>query len=60
MDMGTLVFEEEILDDKDFLTKWKENFKSIKIDNINILPSWEKQYSEDDINIFIELMSFTI
>ena len=54
MDMGTLVFEEEILDDKDFLTKWKENFKSIKIDNINILPSWEKQYSEDDINIFIE------
>lgn len=54
MDMGTLLFEEEILDDKDFLTKWKDNFKSIKIDNINILPSWEKRYSEDDINIFIE------
>ena len=54
MDMGSLQFSEEILDDSIFLNKWKENFKSIKIDNINILPSWEKQYNENDINIFIE------
>ena len=54
MDMGSLSYDEEILDDKDFLTKWKDNFKSIKIENINIMPSWEKQYDKDDINIFIE------
>lgn len=54
MDMGSLEFTEETLDDNIFLNKWKENFKSIKIDNINILPSWEKDYNKDDINVFIE------
>ena len=54
MDMGSLQLSEEVLDDSIFLNKWKENFKSIRIDNINILPSWEKDYNKDDINIFIE------
>lgn len=54
MDMGSLAFSEELLDDKIFLNKWKQNFKSIKIDNINILPSWEKNINDKDINIFIE------
>ena len=54
MNMGSLAFEEKVLDDKDFLNKWKENFKSIKINNINILPSWEKKVNDNEINIFIE------
>ena len=54
MNMGSLTFEEKELDDKDFLTKWKENFKSIKIDNIKILPSWENECDKGDISIFIE------
>ena len=54
MDMGSLSFSEQLLDDKIFLNKWKQNFKSIKIDDINILPSWEKNINDKDINIFIE------
>ena len=54
MDMGSLEFSEELLDDEIFLNKWKHNFKSIKIDDINILPSWEKNISVNDLNIFIE------
>ena len=54
MDMGSLTFSEELLDDEIFLNKWKQNFKSIKIDNINILPSWEKNINDKDINIYIE------
>ena len=53
MDMGSLDIEEEDLDDEIFLNKWKENFKSLEIDDINILPNWEKA-KEGKINIFIE------
>lgn len=53
MDMGSLYIEETELDDKNFLTKWKNNFKSLEIDNINILPNWEKP-KDDKINILIE------
>lgn len=53
MDMGSLSIEESEVDDNDFLAKWKNNFKSFEIDNINILPNWEKP-KEDKINILIE------
>ena len=53
MDMGSLEIEEKDLDDEIFLNKWKENFKSLEIDNINILPNWEKA-KNGKINIFIE------
>ena len=53
MDMGSLSIEEEDLDDEVFLNKWKENFKSLEIDDINILPNWE-QPKDGKINIFIE------
>lgn len=53
MDMGSLSIEEEDLDDTVFLNKWKENFKSLEIDDINILPNWE-QPKDGKINIFIE------
>ena len=53
MDMGSLEIEEKDLEDEIFLNKWKENFKSLEIDNINILPNWEKA-KDGKINIFIE------
>lgn len=53
VDMGSLLIEETEMDDEIFLNKWKENFKSITIENINILPNWEKK-KENMINIFIE------
>lgn len=57
MDMGTLEISEEELDDKIFLNKWKDNFKRLDIDNISIIPSFDKKCnSEDDnhISIYIE------
>lgn len=53
MDMGSLEIEEKELNDEDFLNKWKENFKSLVIDDINILPNWEKA-KDGKLNIFIE------
>lgn len=53
MDMGSLEIEEKELNDEDFLNKWKENFKSLVIDDINLLPNWEKA-KEGKLNIFIE------
>ncbi len=53
MDMGSLEIEEQELNDEDFLNKWKENFKSLVIDDINILPNWEKS-KDGKLNIFIE------
>ena len=53
MDMGSLDIEERELNDEEFLNKWKENFKSLVIDDINILPNWEKA-KDSKLNIFIE------
>ena len=58
MDMGSLNISETELDDRIFLNKWKENFKGVKIDDIEILPSWEKgsdKSTEDKgLSIYIE------
>ena len=58
VDMGSLNISEAELDDKVFLNKWKENFKGIKIDDIEILPSWEKgsnkSIENNGLNIYIE------
>lgn len=54
VDLGTLKISSENLDDKVFLNKWKENFKSFEIDNVCIVPSFDKKISNDNINIFIE------
>lgn len=53
MDMGSLNITITELDDKVFLNKWKENFKSIIIGDITIAPNWEKNLS-NRINILIE------
>ena len=53
MDMGELIFTDSELDDKIFLNKWKENFKSFNIGDISIIPCWEKT-KNDGINIYIE------
>ena len=58
VDMGSLNISETELDDKIFLNKWKENFKGVKIDDIEILPSWEKgsnkSIENNGLNIYIE------
>ena len=52
--LGKLTFTEEDLDDNIFLNKWKENFKTLNIDNINIVPNFIKEFDKDKLNIFIE------
>lgn len=54
VDMGSLQIVEESLDDKVFLNKWKENFKKINIDDVTIVPSWEKDEMIDGEKIIIE------
>lgn len=58
VDMGSLNISETELDDKVFLNKWKENFKGVKIDDIEILPNWEKNSdkscSNNELSIYIE------
>ena len=54
LDMGPLTISETLLDDKVFLNKWKENFKKLEIDDITILPSWEKNSAKSGTNIYIE------
>lgn len=53
--LGDLTFDEEILDDKLFLNKWKENFKRINFDNVCIIPNFDKEpTSSNKLNIYIE------
>lgn len=57
MNMGTLEISEEELDDNIFLNKWKENFKRLDIDNISIIPSFDKDNInkiDNHINVYIE------
>ena len=54
MDLGTLNISKVELDDEYFLNKWKEYFKSFCIDNINIIPSFEKKVEDGNVNIYIE------
>ena len=54
-DLGELTFSEENLDDKIFLNKWKENFKRIDIDDISIIPSFDKnEILTKKLNVYIE------
>ena len=55
MDLGSLEIEIEKLDDKVFLNKWKENFKPIIIDDVSIIPYFQKETCEKNkFNIYIE------
>lgn len=57
MDMGSLKISKSEIDDAMFLNNWKNNFKRIDIDNVSIIPSFDKNITkldDDKINIYID------
>lgn len=54
-DLGTLKFTEEVVDDIDYLNKWKEFFHSINIDNIIIKPNFEEIKEEEKDKIIVKI-----
>ena len=54
IDLKDILITEKDLDDKEYLYKWKDNFKRIDIDEISIIPSWDKKSFANKTNIYIE------
>ena len=54
-DLGTLKISEEIIDDIDYLNKWKDFFHSIYIDDIIIKPRWEEVKNEEKNKTIIKI-----
>ena len=47
MDIGEATIEESQLEDKDWINNWKQYFHQFYVDDILIIPSWEKVKTED-------------
>lgn len=42
IDFGTLFISEEISDDEEWIDNWKKYFKSFKVEDCWVIPSWEE------------------
>ena len=47
MDIGEATIEESQTEDKDWINNWKQYFHQFYVDDILIIPSWEKVKTED-------------
>ena len=47
MDIGEATIEESQTEDKDWINNWKQYFHQFYVDDILIIPSWEKEKTED-------------
>ena len=47
MDIGESTIEESQTEDKDWINNWKQYFHQFYVDDILIVPSWEKVIAED-------------
>ena len=47
MDIGEATIEESQTEDKDWINNWKQYFHQFYVDDILIVPSWEKVKTED-------------
>ena len=47
MDIGEATIEESQTEDKDWINNWKQYFHQFYVDDILIVPSWEKVKAED-------------
>ena len=47
MDIGEATIEESQTEDKDWINNWKQYFHQFYVDDILIIPSWEKIKTED-------------
>lgn len=55
MDIGECTIEESQTEDKDWINNWKEFFHQFYVDDILIIPSWEKMKPEDQDKMVIHI-----
>lgn len=55
MDIGDATIEESETEDKDWINNWKEYFHQFYVDDILIVPSWEKVKEEDKDKMILHI-----
>ncbi|MDD3795660.1 MAG: 50S ribosomal protein L11 methyltransferase [Lachnospiraceae bacterium] len=55
MEIGECTIEESQTEDKDWINNWKEFFHQFYVDDILIIPSWEKMKPEDADKMVIHI-----
>ena len=55
LDIGEGTITESQTEDKDWINNWKEYFKQFYVDDILIIPSWEKVKEEDKERMIIHI-----
>lgn len=55
MDIGEGTIEESQTEDKDWINNWKEFFHQFYVDDILIVPSWEKVKAEDKDKMILHI-----
>lgn len=55
MDPGKCTIEKDVTEDKDWINKWKEFFKTFTVDDIVIKPTWEKLEEKYKDSMVIEI-----
>ena len=55
LDLGECTITESETEDKDWINNWKQYFKQFYVDDILIVPSWEKVKEEDRDKFLIEI-----
>ena len=55
MDIGEGTIEESETEDKDWINNWKEYFHQFYVDDILIVPSWEKVKEEDKNKMILHI-----
>lgn len=55
MDIGEATIEESQTEDKDWINNWKQYFHQFYVDDILIVPSWEKVKEEDKDKMILHI-----
>ena len=55
IDIGDGIITRSQTEDKDWINNWKEHFKQFYVDDILIMPSWEKAQSKDKEKTIISI-----
>ena len=55
MDIGEATIEESQTEDKDWINNWKQYFHQFYVDDILIIPSWEKVKTEDRDKLILHI-----
>lgn len=54
VNVGSMIIEESVTEDKDWINNWKQYFKPFEVDDILIKPTWEN-VEKKDYNMVIEI-----